>query len=69
MPKQVVFSARCRFRLTPTKPRRRWPILKSLVLKGRVVTGDAMFTNAEICREIVDSGGDYLLVVKDNQKN
>ncbi len=44
------------------------PILKSLVLKGRVVTGDAMFAQPDICREIVDSGGDYLLVVKDNQK-
>lgn len=43
-------------------------ILKSVVLKGRVVTGDAMFTSPEICRAIVDSGGDYLLVVKDNQK-
>jgi len=43
-------------------------ILKTLVLKGRVVTGDAMFVQPEICRQIVDSGGDYLLVVKDNQK-
>jgi DDE_Tnp_1-associated/Transposase DDE domain len=43
-------------------------ILTSLVLSGRVVTGDAMFTSPEICRQIVDSGGDYLLVVKDNQK-
>ncbi len=43
-------------------------ILKSLVLEGRVVTGDAMFAQPEICRAIVDSGGDYLLVVKDNQK-
>lgn len=43
-------------------------ILKTLVLSGRVVTGDAMFTSPEICRQIVDSGGDYLLVVKDNQK-
>src|SRR5690606_19923571 len=44
-------------------------ILKTLVLEGRVVTGDAMFANPEICREIVDSGGDYLLVVKDNNRN
>lgn len=43
-------------------------ILKTLVLKGRVITGDAIFAQAEICREITDSGGDYLLVVKDNQK-
>lgn len=42
-------------------------ILKSLVLEGRVVTGDAMFAQPDICRAIVDSGGDYLLVVKDNQ--
>jgi hypothetical protein len=43
-------------------------ILKTLVLEGRVVTGDAMFAQPEICRAIVDSGGDYLIVIKDNQK-
>jgi len=43
-------------------------ILKTLALEGRVVTGDAMFVQPEICSAIVDSGGDYLLVVKDNQK-
>lgn len=44
------------------------PILRTLVLSGRVVTADAMFCQPEICREIVDSGGDYLIVVKDNQR-
>lgn len=44
------------------------PILKTLALEGRVVTADAMFCQAEICRAIVDSGGDYLIVVKDNQR-
>lgn len=44
------------------------PILKTLALEGRVVTGDAMFATPEICRAIVGSGGDYLLVVKGNQK-
>jgi len=44
------------------------PILKSLVLQGRVVTGDAIYTTPEICRAIVDSGGDYLLVVKDSNR-
>jgi hypothetical protein len=43
-------------------------ILRTLILKGRVITADAMFCQAEICREIVDSGGDYLIVVKDNQR-
>jgi hypothetical protein len=43
------------------------PILRTLVMDRRVVTGDAMFAQPEICREIVDSGGDYFFVVKDNQ--
>jgi len=43
-------------------------ILRTLILKGRVITADAMFCQAEICREIVDSGGDYLIVVKGNQR-
>jgi hypothetical protein len=42
-------------------------ILKTIVLKGRLVTGDAMFCQRELCEEITDSGGDYLFVVKDNQ--
>jgi hypothetical protein len=42
-------------------------LLKTIVLKGRLVTGDAMFCQRELCEEVVDSGGDYLFVVKDNQ--
>jgi len=42
-------------------------LLRSLVLKGRVVTGDAMFCQREVCQEVLDQGGHYLLVVKDNQ--
>jgi hypothetical protein len=42
-------------------------LLQTLVLKGRLVTGDAMFCQRDLCRQIVDSGGDYLFVVKDNQ--
>ena len=42
-------------------------LLKTVVLKGRLVTGDAMFCQRELCQQIVDSGGDYLFVVKDNQ--
>jgi DDE_Tnp_1-associated/Transposase DDE domain len=42
-------------------------LLKTMLLKGRLVTGDAMFCQRELCEEIVDSGGDYLFVVKDNQ--
>jgi hypothetical protein len=42
-------------------------ILKTLVLEGRVITGDAMFCQREVCQEIRDRGGHYFFVVKDNQ--
>lgn len=42
-------------------------LLASLVLHGRLITADAMFTQHKIVKTIVDHGGDYLLVVKDNQ--
>ena len=36
-------------------------------LRGKVVTGDAMFTHRDVAQKILDAGGDYLLIVKDNQ--
>jgi hypothetical protein len=42
-------------------------LLKGLVLQGRVITGDALFCQRDVCQVIVDSGGDYFLIVKDNQ--
>lgn len=42
-------------------------LLKDLVLKGKIVVGDAAYCDQEICREIVESEGDYLVIVKDNQ--
>jgi predicted transposase YbfD/YdcC len=42
-------------------------LLEGLVLTGKVVTGDAMITQRSIAKNITDRGGDYLLVVKDNQ--
>lgn len=42
-------------------------LLKSLVLEGMVITGDAMFCQRNLCQQIIDSGGDYLFTVKDNQ--
>lgn len=42
-------------------------MLKTLPLKGTIVTGDAMFTQKAICRAIVDGGGDYFFTVKGNQ--
>jgi hypothetical protein len=42
-------------------------LLKSLSLEGRVITGDAMFCQRDLCRQIVRDGGHYLFAVKDNQ--
>jgi hypothetical protein len=42
-------------------------LLRSLVLQGRLVTGDAMFCQREVCQQVLDQGGHYLFVVKDNQ--
>lgn len=42
-------------------------LLKTLVLQEKVVVGDAMFCQKEICEQILDSGGDYFFVVKENQ--
>jgi predicted transposase YbfD/YdcC len=42
-------------------------LLKGLPLAGAVVTGDAIFAQREICRAIVERGGDYFFTVKDNQ--
>jgi predicted transposase YbfD/YdcC len=34
---------------------------------GRILTGDALFCQRPLCQRVLDSGGDYLLVVKENQ--
>lgn len=36
-------------------------------LQGRLVTGDALLTQRELCAQVVAGGGDYLLPVKENQ--
>lgn len=42
-------------------------ILKTLVLKGRVVTGDAIFCQRDVCQQVIDDDGHYFFQVKDNQ--
>lgn len=42
-------------------------LLGVLPLRGKVVTGDAMFCHRDFCEKVLDGGGDYLLAVKDNQ--
>lgn len=42
-------------------------LLGILPLQGRVVVGDAMFCQRDLAKQVIDKGGNYLLVVKDNQ--
>lgn len=42
-------------------------LLKCLDLRNKVVVGDAMHTQREVSLQIVEAGGDYVWVVKDNQ--
>lgn len=42
-------------------------LLEGLVLEGRLITGDAMFCQRDLSRQIVDGGGHYLWTVKENQ--
>ena len=43
------------------------PILQQLVLEGRIVTMDALLTQRHIAQTIVQKGGDYVMIVKENQ--
>ena len=42
-------------------------LLGVLTVRGKVVTGDAMFTHRDVCSAVIRDGGDYVLPVKDNQ--
>ncbi len=42
-------------------------LLERLDWHGRVLTGDALFCQRTLCQQVVAAGGDYLLIVKDNQ--
>jgi predicted transposase YbfD/YdcC len=42
-------------------------LLAQLELTGMLITGDAMFTQRALSIQIVEAGGDYLWMVKENQ--
>jgi predicted transposase YbfD/YdcC len=43
-------------------------MLKSLFLKGKVVTMDALLTQRKVAKRIVSEAGDYVMTVKENQQ-
>src|SRR5437588_2786231 len=42
-------------------------VLRQFVLKDRVLTMDALLTQRHVAQTIVDEGGDYVMIVKENQ--
>jgi predicted transposase YbfD/YdcC len=42
-------------------------LLRRVELRGKLVTGDALLAQQALSRQIVEAGGDYLWVVKENQ--
>jgi len=42
-------------------------LLQLIPLKGTLITGDAAFTQRDLCAAVVQGQGDYFLTVKDNQ--
>ena len=42
-------------------------ILKAFDVSGKVITTDALLTQRTFCHALIDSDGDYMLPVKDNQ--
>jgi predicted transposase YbfD/YdcC len=43
-------------------------VLSQLVLPGRVFTMDALLTQRQVAQTIVAGGGDYVMIVKENQR-
>ena len=41
--------------------------IRSLDWQGRVLTGDALYCQQALCALVLEAGGDYLLIVKENQ--
>jgi hypothetical protein len=42
-------------------------VVASVDWTGRVLTGDALFCQRSVCQQVVEQGGDYLVLVKENQ--
>ena len=42
-------------------------LLARVAWPGRVLTGDALFCQRHLCQQVLEAGGDYLLLVKENQ--
>ena len=42
-------------------------LLREVNLHGKIVLADALHTQRKFCQQVVEGGGDYVLIIKDNQ--
>lgn len=42
-------------------------LMQTFCMTGRIVVGDAIFCQRDVCQAVIDSGGDYVFAVKENQ--
>jgi hypothetical protein len=50
------------------EPKAALELLRLIPMKGTIVTGDAIFAQRDLSKQIMEEGGDYVWTVKDNQK-
>ena len=43
-------------------------LLRGMILRGRIITADALFCHRDFAQQIRDQGGHYFFAVKDNQE-
>lgn len=66
-PEVEAVLAQVRVEATTNEHKAALRLLGVLPVQGKVVVGDAIFCQRDLTAEVVGRGGDYVLVVKDNQ--
>lgn len=67
-PQVQAVLAQMRVQATTNEHKTALQLLGLLPLAGKVVVGDAIFCQRDLARQVVSQGGDYVFVVKDNQR-
>lgn len=67
VPKTSAVLAQREVKRTTNEHKAALELLGILPLKEKVITGDAIFTQRDLSQKIVDEGGDYIFIAKDNQ--
>jgi predicted transposase YbfD/YdcC len=67
-PQVQAVLAQMRVQSTTNEHKAALQLLGLLPLAGKVVVGDAIFCQRDLAEQVVQQGGDYVFVVKDNQR-